>query len=55
MYILRFFALCRGPKEEGGMAQAPPKYAFGCGYPYGHSILSQLDTIQQVFLKGVFC
>ena len=38
-YILHFFALWRGPKEED-MAECPlPKYAPGCACLNGHSIL----------------
>ena len=38
-YILRFFALCRGPKS-GGMAQySHPNYVPGCACLNGHSIL----------------
>ena len=39
MYILHFFALCRGLKW-GGMAQySHPKHVLGCACLYGHSIL----------------
>ena len=39
-YILLFFALCRGPKGERGMARCfPPKYVPECACLNGHSIL----------------
>ena len=40
MYILHFFALCRGPKWGRGMAQySYPKHVPGCTCLNGQSIL----------------
>ena len=39
MYILHFFALCRGPMSEGMAQYSHPKYVPGCACLNGHSIL----------------
>ena len=55
-YIFHFFALCRGPKE--GMTQCP--LPLNTPLDVVHVLMvteyqSQLETIQQVFSKGLVC
>ena len=38
-YILKFFAMCRGPKWRGMAQYSRPKYVPKCACLNGHSIL----------------
>ena len=55
-YIFHFFALCRDPKR--GMTQSPLPLNTSLDVVHVLMVsayLSQLETIQQVFSKGVVC
>ena len=54
-YILHFFALCRGPSREAWHNTPTINTSLDVHVSMVTAYLSQLETIQQVFSKGVVC
>ena len=54
-YILQFFALCRGPKRRSMAQCLPLNTPLDVHVFMVKAYKSQLETILQVFSKGVVC